>query len=176
MNDYEEKQRLRDAQYEAAWKNLTPAQRKRMAKLGITGPERPNYRTGKPDQEAYVEKVAAVRDEDPDRGGDEGDQTSICGGHDSTWSALRRLVTLIRSQDNIQLSIDCFSLVSGMQYDGESMAAIARRHHVTRAAVSKRCVEMTEILGLKPAAGMRRLTTRLRYGRRARNCHRRGAH
>jgi hypothetical protein len=174
MNEYEDQQRQRDAQYEAAWKTLSPAQRRQMAKHGITGPEKPTYRTGKPDQEAYVERVAASGESEPV--GCDPEHGPLCEGNGSTWSALRRLVTLIRSQDNVQLSIDCFALVSGMQYDGESMAAIARRHGVTRAAVSKRCVELTETLGLKPAVGMRRLTTRQRYGRRARTCHRRGAH
>lgn len=172
MNDYQEQQRIRDAQYEAAWKTLSLRKQRQLAKLGITGPAKPTYRTCKPDQEAHVEKLAAIRDPQPG----EGPPEEIDENHGTTWSALRRLVTLIRSQDNIQLSIDCFALVSGMQYDGESMAAIARRHGVTRAAVSKRCVELTESLGLKPVAGMRRLTTRQRYERRARTCHRRGAH
>lgn len=176
MNEYEEKQRVRDAQYEAAWKSLTPTQRKRMAKLGIKGPEKPNYRTCKPDQESYVEKVAASSDVQRC----DAEQSAGCGqcssDHEMLWSALRRLVALIESQDNIRLSIDCFSLVSGMHYEGESMADIARRHGVTRAAVSKRCVELTESLGIKPSVGMRRLTTRRRYEQRARNHHRKDAY
>jgi hypothetical protein len=173
MNDYEEKQRSKDAQYEAAWNNLTVSQRRQMAKHGITGPAQPNYRLHKPDEETYIEKVAASSDPDPGEASESGE--SIVD-EEFLWSALRRLLALIQSQDNVRLSMDCFSLVTGMQYDGESMADIARRHGVTRAAVSKRCVELTDSLGLKPSLGMRKLTTRVRYGHRARNCHRRGAH
>ena len=172
MNDYEDFQRTRDAQYEAAWNNLTAAQRRQMAKHGITGPAQPAYRLHKPDEEAYIEKVAASYD--PDHSEPLAPDGAL--NEEVLWSALRRLVALIQSQDKIRLSMDCFSLVTGMQYDGESMADIARRHGITRAAVSKRCVELTDSLGLKPALGMRKLTTRARYGRRARNCHRRSAH
>ena len=45
------------------------------------------------------------------------------------------------------------------------MSAIARRHGVTRAAVSKRCVEMTEKLGVLPSRAMRTLTARDAYAR-----------
>ena len=54
-------------------------------------------------------------------------------------------------------------LVSGLLYGGDAMAEIARRHGVTRAAVSKRCVELTELLGLRPSRAMRSLTARESY-------------
>ena len=43
------------------------------------------------------------------------------------------------------------------------MSAIATRHKVTRAAVSKRCVELTERLDLLPSRAMRSLTARKAY-------------
>ena len=43
------------------------------------------------------------------------------------------------------------------------MSAIAERHKVTRAAVSKRCVELTERLDLLPSRAMRSLTARKAY-------------
>lgn len=43
------------------------------------------------------------------------------------------------------------------------MTAIAQRHGVTRAAVSKRCVELTEKLGVMPSRAMRSLTARAAY-------------
>jgi hypothetical protein len=177
MNEYAEQQRIRDAQYEAAWKTLTAAQRKQMSKLGITGPDKPTYRTGKPDQETYIERAAAVRDSERYDAIESVDgDTTTAVDQEALWAALRRLVALIESEDNIRLSMDCFSLVTNMHYSGESMAEIARRHGVTRAAVSKRCVEFTESLGIKPALGMRQLTTRKRYELRARNCHRKDAY
>lgn len=177
MNDYEARQQQKDAQYERAWEKLGPAQRKAMAKLGIHGPERPAYRLGKPDDEAYLERVAGVRDPDPLEESPEGPPGGPEGGAtDWLWQSMRRLIALLRAQDNVRLSLDCFALVSGMHYEGESMADIARRHGVTRAAVSKRCIDLAESLGLPPTAGMRRLTTRARYERRARHCHLRNAH
>jgi predicted DNA-binding protein YlxM (UPF0122 family) len=65
--------------------------------------------------------------------------------------------------DNARLTAECIALISGLSYDGCSMTEIAKRHGITRAAVSKRCVEMTELLGLRPSRAMRSLTARKRY-------------
>ena len=54
-------------------------------------------------------------------------------------------------------------LVSGLIYSGDSMTDIAQRHGITRAAVSKRCVELTELLNLRPSRAMRSLTARKSY-------------
>jgi hypothetical protein len=43
------------------------------------------------------------------------------------------------------------------------MTEIANRHDVTRAAVSKRCVELTQSLNLKPSRAMRSLLARQNY-------------
>jgi hypothetical protein len=43
------------------------------------------------------------------------------------------------------------------------MTEIAKRHGITRAAVSKRCVELTELLDLPPSRAMRSLTARMAY-------------
>ena len=43
------------------------------------------------------------------------------------------------------------------------MTAIAEQHGVTRAAVSKRCVELTQALNLKPSRAMRSLKARTSY-------------
>jgi hypothetical protein len=56
---------------------------------------------------------------------------------------------------NPALGIECLALVTGIGYDGASEAAIARRHRVTRAAVSKRCVELCEAFGIPPVRAMR---------------------
>ena len=50
------------------------------------------------------------------------------------------------------------------------MTEIAKRHGVTRAAVSKRCVELTQALNLKPSRAMRSLLARQSY-RKARLQH-----
>ena len=83
---------------------------------------------------------------------------------------LRRLVGEMVSQSNARLSLDCLALVTGLAYDGDSMTEIAKRHDVTRAAVSKRCVELTQSLNLKPSRAMRSLLARQSY-RKARMNH-----
>ena len=45
---------------------------------------------------------------------------------------------------NTRLTIECLAVALGLSaYNGESMTEIAKRHGVTRAAVSKRCVDIT---------------------------------
>lgn len=77
--------------------------------------------------------------------------------------ALRRLVGEMLMQSNASLSLDCLALVTGLAYDGDTMTEIAKRHDVTRAAVSKRCVELTQSLNLKPSRAMRSLLARDSY-------------
>ena len=87
---------------------------------------------------------------------------------------LRRLVGELISQDETKLSLECLALVTGLTYDGDSMTGIARRHGVTRAAVSKRCVELTHTLNLKPSRAMRSHQARHSY-RKSRTLHLRHA-
>lgn len=67
----------------------------------------------------------------------------------------RRLVGFMLADTHPALGIECLALVTGIGYEGASMAAIARRHRVTRAAVSKRCVELCEAFGVPPVRAMR---------------------
>jgi LysM repeat protein len=47
--------------------------------------------------------------------------------------------------------------------NGDSMSLIAKRYGVTRAAVSKRCVDITQRLNLPPSRAMRSLNARTTY-------------
>ena len=67
------------------------------------------------------------------------------------------------AERNARLSLECLALATGFSYLGGTMTDIARRHCVTRAAVSKRCVELTERLHLLPSRAMRSLTARRAY-------------
>ena len=82
---------------------------------------------------------------------------------DALWDALRRLIGEILTLPNRSLTVECLAAVSGLSYEGDSMTEIAKRHGVTRAAVSKRCVELTEKLSLMPSRAMRTLTARKSY-------------
>ena len=82
---------------------------------------------------------------------------------EQVWDILRRLIGYLLGQRNAQLSLECLALVSGVSFLGDSQSEIARRHGVTRAAVSKRCVEMTRKLAVMPSRAMRTLTARDAY-------------
>jgi hypothetical protein len=79
---------------------------------------------------------------------------------------LRRVLGELRASDNTDLTLDCFCLATGMQYEGASETAIAKRHICTRAAVSKRVVCFSENTGLPPSRAMRSLTAREVYARK----------
>jgi hypothetical protein len=68
---------------------------------------------------------------------------------------VRRLVGLMLADTHPALGVECMALVTGIGYQGASMAEIARRHAVTRAAVSKRCVDLCDAFGIAPVRAMR---------------------
>lgn len=68
---------------------------------------------------------------------------------------MRRLLGLLKASPHPSLTIDCLCLVSGVCYDGLSMAEIARKNKVTRATVSNRVVELGETFGIDPTRAMR---------------------
>jgi len=73
---------------------------------------------------------------------------------------VRRLVGILLADPNPSLGRECMALVTGIGYDGCSMAAIAIRHGVTRASVSKRCVDLCQTLGIPPTRAMRSVKNR----------------
>lgn len=68
---------------------------------------------------------------------------------------VRRLVGLMLADSNPALFAETAALVTGIGYDGASEAEIARRHGLTRAAVSKRCVDLCDAFGISPVRAMR---------------------
>ena len=68
---------------------------------------------------------------------------------------VRRLVGIMLADTHPALGVECMALVTGIGYEGSSMAEIARRHRVTRAAVSKRCVDLCDAFGVPPVRAMR---------------------
>jgi hypothetical protein len=92
----------------------------------------------------------------------EADHDSPCDP-EQTWDTVRRVLGEILCHHNARLTTECIALVSGLNYSGASMTEIAVKHGISRAAVSKRCVELTEIFGIRPSRAMRSLTARKRY-------------
>lgn len=72
----------------------------------------------------------------------------------------RKLICVILADTNPALGVECMALVTGIGYEGSSMADIARRHAVTRAAVSKRCVDLCDSFGIPPVRAQRDLANR----------------
>lgn len=68
---------------------------------------------------------------------------------------VRRLVGTLLADTNPALGVECLALVTGIGYEGASMAEIARRHKVTRSAVSNRCIELCNAFGVPPVRAMR---------------------
>jgi len=179
-DDYAKRQAIKDAayarEYEAWLATLTPEKRWRVAKLGLDAPLLPSVGNGfsdedmadsplsseEPDIAAEVDRISAP---EPERR-----PNPSTPDPDVIWEVIRRLIGELLVQRNAKLALECFALVSGVSFVGDSMSDIARRHRVTRAAVSKRCIELSEKLALPPARAMRALTARKAYAR-ARNHH-----
>lgn len=68
---------------------------------------------------------------------------------------MRTLIGILHKCPHPALSIECLSLISGIGYQGKSMAQIARDNMVTRATVSRRCVDLCNLLGIPPVRAMR---------------------
>ena len=166
-DDYAKKQSQRDAQYEReyqAWiKSMSPAERKEAEALGLLKPCLAKHGNGSANGDAADSPLLRIGDDpallvdaDPQHPKPTHDTEAI-------YCAIRRVVGEILCHDNARLTTECIALVSGLAYTGSSMTEIAQRHGISRAAVSKRCVELTELLDLPPSRAMRSLTARKRY-------------
>ncbi|MDP0498699.1 MAG: hypothetical protein Q7P63_01245 [Verrucomicrobiota bacterium JB022] len=167
---YEDRQRIRDRQYLESWKRLPARKRKQLEAVGL-GPALPDYRTAKPDVTGSLER-ATSRDPEPE---EPAPVVNFQLDAEVLIAAYRRLVGEIVSCDKAALTIDCLALVTNIAYDGSTQVEIAERHGVTRAAVSKRCTQLTDALGLPPSRAMRALTVRDAYAERAHQSHQRSA-
>ena len=192
-SSYQSRQRARDddyrRQYEQWVATLPEDERRNLQAMGVDAPSLPGP-SGGTLRDAATSSRARCEDEFKDDEEDEADQDADhepeAAEHSAPDSApdaasspcskgpqpadgehlhdvLRRLVGELIGQDNSSLSVHCLALVTGLTYEGNSMTAIAEQHGVTRAAVSKRCVELTQALNLKPSRAMRSLLARKSY-------------
>jgi hypothetical protein len=168
-DDYAKKQAQRDAQYEReyqAWiKSMSPAERREAEALGLLKPCLAKHGNGSSKGDAADSALMRI-----------GDDPALLVDADpmppelleqpqpqAIYRAIRCVVAEILYHNNARLTAECIALVSGLAYDGSSMSDIAKRHGISRAAVSKRCVELTELLDLPPSRAMRSLTARKSY-------------
>ena len=165
---YVTKQRARDAEYARKYqewvKSLTPEERRQLGDLGLDKPQMADTSAGGYCNAAELAACAVLPEEVDHRDEDaEADDYPQIADSAAVHDLLRLLIGELLGQDNARLSVECLALVTGLAYDGDSMTDIAKRHSITRAAVSKRCVEFTHALRLDPCRAMRSLKARESY-------------
>lgn len=168
MTDYAQRQAAKNARYEkdyAAWvAGLSPAERRQLSELGLDRPLPSENGSAHVGLNGDIAE-SPLASEEPDFADalDAPKEATLEVSGEALWDALRRLIGEVMAIPNRSLTIECLAVVSGLSYVGDSMASIAARHGVSRAAVSKRCVELTEKLNLMPSRAMRSLTARRAY-------------
>lgn len=143
-----------DRDYLDAWEKLDPDLREQMRSEGIDGPDL-SCASGFRYDHNFIEAVGSC-DQLPEIDTDE----KIC-------EVVRRIIGELLTQSNPALAIECFSLVTGIGYLGDSMTEIGKRHGVTRQSVSKRCVELADALGFDSSRAMRKRKSPKRCTQRA---------
>lgn len=171
-DDYARRQAKRDATYAKAYTDwiaaMPPEERRKMAELGLDAPMLAPHGNGAPtgdvaDSPRASVPPAPIREPEPHRPPVESIRAAAM---DEATRILRHLVADILCEGNARLTLDCVSIALGLAaYQGESMTDVANRHGVTRAAVSKRCVDIVEKLGLPPSRAMKSESARRTYRR-----------
>jgi hypothetical protein len=78
------------------------------------------------------------------------------GGTRSEMELATRLLAELIDSNNPALQAECIAFVMGLNISGgKSETAIARKHGVNKATVSKRCVRLKQVFGLDPSRGMK---------------------
>ena len=168
-DEYTPRQAARDAEYEReyrAWFESLPAdQQHELKRQGLASPMVARYGNGAADHDMADSPLAS---HEPDIAAlvDHELQTAPEPVMQDTAEILRHLVADLLSEANTRLTIECLALALGLSaYNGESRTDISKRHGITRAAVSKRCVDITERLNLPPSRAMRSVGARKIYRR-----------
>jgi DNA-binding phage protein len=166
-DDYAKRQKARDAEYEKAYRDwiesLPTDERRKLEAQGLGAPCVMHHGNGSAKGDAADSPLMREGDDPALLPEPEPEAQHESFDAETIHQAIRRVVAEILCHDNARLTAECVALVSGLVYSGDSMTEIAKRHGVTRAAVSKRCVELTELLDLPPSRAMRSLTARKRY-------------
>jgi hypothetical protein len=156
MSDYHQRQATLDQKYAreyAAWLDtLSAEERQQLEGLGLDSPDLPRRSAGIGLSRDAAEQSAAqtleeIAAPDPDEG--------ISPGDLRIMEALQKLIGELVTDRNPRLAVECLALTTGIAYAGNSLTEIAARHGLTRAAVSKRCLELSERLGVKNRRALR---------------------
>ena len=168
-DEYSQRQKTKDAEYQRQYKawveSMSPEERRKLDAKGLATPDVARHGNGSANGDAADSPLMRVGD-DPARvpvPEPEPEPTATATDAETIWATVRRVLGEVLNHGNARLTAECIALVSGLGYDGATMTEIAKRHGITRAAVSKRCVELTEMLDLRPSRAMRSLTARKSY-------------
>jgi hypothetical protein len=173
MSDYHQRQATLDQEYAkeyAAWLDtLSAEERQQLEGLGLDSPDLPRRSAGIGlSRDAAEQSAAQTLDEiaapDPDPSVTEAD-LRVC-------EVIQKLIGELIVDKNPRLAIECLALTTGIAYEGNSMIGLAKRHGLTRAAVSKRCIELSERIGVKNPRPMKSESAREIYRDRAIAVHR----
>src|ERR1051325_11267754 len=184
-DDYRPRQNQRDAAYRrdyAAWlASLPPDEYARVKAAGLHQPARDEHGYGANFSERDLAETPLASEDSHllDRIQPACAQPGYQAQHmdaEQVWDVVRRLLGELLVQKNARLALECLALASGLAFLGDSMTEIARGHGLTRAAVSKRCVELARKIGLPPSRAMRSLTARVAYAHARRKTLRRREH
>jgi hypothetical protein len=173
LEDYHQRQAAADQEYQQAYTewiaSMTPQEREQLATLGLAEPEMPKRSGGvgltcDASEQGAAQSLDEIAAPDAEQGITEAD-LRVC-------EALQKLIAELIVDKNPRLAIEVLALTTGIAYEGNSMIAIAKRHGLTRAAVSKRCIELSERLGVKNPRPMKTERAREIYRDRAIAVHR----
>ncbi len=169
-SSYAARQRERDDKYRREYtewiKSMPPEERQKLQSMGLDKAYLPSGSGGAAKDAAESSRArcedAPITEDEPAAAGTSPAALDVdqLAQDDAPHEIMRRLIGEMLMQSNASLSLECLALVTGLAYRGDSMTAIAERHGVTRAAVSKRCVELTIALNVKPSRAMRPLSAR----------------
>lgn len=169
-DDYALKQARRDREYERAWESeevrewlatLPPEERRRLEAEGHLKPMIQRHGGGMLEKDAAESSLASEKGDIIQQIDPQGQSRDL---DERVMDVLRRLLGEVLTQKNARLTLECLAVACGLTtLQGESMTSIAKRHGVSRAAVSKRCVDITEKLNLPPSRAMRSSKARRVY-------------
>jgi len=153
----------------AAWlADMSPTERHQMKKMGLGSALSPNAQSGavegeradffrEPEYDDEGEAVETPEAEEADASqGEEETETLEARYRLNLATAVNALIVELLTSRNRGLAVECLALCTHIAYDGVSEAAIATKYGLSRAAVSRRCVELCDRLGIEPPRGMRR--------------------
>ena len=172
--DYKVRQSREEIEYAKSYRewveSLPPQERRQLASLNLDKPSAPGWSSGPAlgtdaAELAIAEEIVAP-DPDPDA-----DHDWRVAADLRTAEVIAKLVCELLANDPT-LGVECLALSTGVGYEGASEISIARKYGVSRAAVSKRCIELSERLGVKNRRALKSEEAREIYRERAVEVHR----